>query len=94
MTGCHVLRWEEFGPPVGRLWKEDAVAQLRLVGTPDEVARVLEAVKATLHVTDVYGPRESRHTPGDVLVRAHVETLRPAEQPRRRPASVHPRSAR
>ena len=73
-------------------WRtEDAVAQLRLVGKPDEVASVLEAMQATLRVTDVTGPSQSRKTPDHVLVYAHVETLLPAEQPRRRPASLRPR---
>lgn len=70
------------------------MAQLRLVGEPDEVASLLEAIGSAVRVTDVYGPRPSRHTEGDVLVRAHVETLLLAEAPRRRPASVRPRSAR
>ena len=69
------------------------MAQLRLVGEPDEVASVLEAMRASLRVTDVTGPSQSRKTPGHVLVYAHVETLLPAAQPRRRPASLCPRDS-
>ncbi len=69
------------------------MAQLRLVGKPEEVASVLEALRAALRVADVTGPTQSRKTSGHVLVYAHVETLLAAEQPRRRPASLRPRGS-
>lgn len=70
------------------------MASLRLVGEDAEVEAVLEALRGAVRVTDVTGPSPSRKTQGHVLVYAHVETLLPAEQPRRRAASVRPRSAR
>jgi hypothetical protein len=70
------------------------MAQLRLVGEPGEVQAVLDALDAAVRVTDVTGPGASRKTPGHVLVYAHVEPPLAAQQPRRRPASISPRSAR
>ncbi len=49
------------------------VAQLRLAGKPGEVDALLEVISAHTRVTDVYGPTPSRHTKGDVLIRAHIE---------------------
>lgn len=49
------------------------MAQLRLAGSPGEVAELLAVIGRHTRLTDVYGPRPSRHTPGDVLVRAHIE---------------------
>jgi hypothetical protein len=49
------------------------MAQLRLAGTPGEVAALLAVIQRHTRVTDVYGPTPSRHTRGDVLIRAHIE---------------------
>lgn len=49
------------------------MAQLRLAGEPGEVAALLEVISGAARVTDVYGPTPSRHTRGDVLIRAHIE---------------------
>lgn len=49
------------------------MAQLRLVGSPGEVEALLAVIGRHTRVTDVYGPTPSRHTRGDVLLRAHIE---------------------
>ncbi len=68
------------------------VAQLRLVGKPGEVQALLDVISARTRVTDVYGPTPSRHTQGDVLIRAHIEeAYEPADD---EPASAPKAAAR
>jgi hypothetical protein len=71
------------------------VAQLRLVGKPGEVQALLEVISAHTRVTDVYGPTSSRHTQGDVLLRAHIEeAYEPADDEPAPKAAPAARSAR
>lgn len=59
------------------------MAQMRLIGTPEEIDTVLELLNTVARVSDV-SRGTSRRNAAHILTYAHIEPLLPAEKPRRR----------
>lgn len=60
------------------------MVELRLIGPPEEVAALVEAMQSAMRV-QVNGKRRSRDNPDHALWYAAAEQLLPAERPRRVP---------